>query len=268
MTKTKINLALSAMVVPLCFLLLWQGIAAYTSSPILPSPLAVLEKWYSCVLPVQPYTQDQGSYIAWLFSGEMVQDIYESMYRILSGFFIGLGFALPLGLLIGRHNSLQIYFNPFARLLRSIPASAFLPIAIILLGMGNGPAITLIAFAVFLYILTGVITGIKDAILPREHNDAKPISLVLLAAAPQIISAIRIGMSIAFFLVVVVEVSVTPNGLGHRIFESEEFFAIDKMMSGILTLGILGWLLDSLILHLSNYYLARMNATQKPKESR
>ena len=80
---------------------LWQAVAmlGWVNPQVLPSPLAVVQKWIAYLLPMQPYTE--GSRLAWIFSGELIIDSIGSMYRVLVGFFIGAGLALPIGLAMG-----------------------------------------------------------------------------------------------------------------------------------------------------------------------
>jgi NitT/TauT family transport system permease protein len=94
------------MVVPLLALLVWQWVASagLVHPQVLPAPLAVGRKWVEYLLPLQSFKEQGGANwwswarLSWLFSGELVVDTLTSLYRVVAGFAIGGGLALPLGL--------------------------------------------------------------------------------------------------------------------------------------------------------------------------
>ena len=90
-------------IVPVVVLLFWQALSTFgwINPQILPSPVAVLVKWYEYLIPMQAYTPEAGNYLVWMFSGELPHDAWASLSRVLGGFAIGAGLALPLGLMMG-----------------------------------------------------------------------------------------------------------------------------------------------------------------------
>ncbi|MEG1050927.1 MAG: manganese efflux pump [Janthinobacterium sp.] len=82
--------------VPVAVLLLWQALSTFgwINPQILPSPVAVLVKWYEYLIPMQAYTPEAGNYLVWMFSGELPHDAWASLSRVLGGFAIGAGLAL------------------------------------------------------------------------------------------------------------------------------------------------------------------------------
>ena len=90
------------MVVPLLAIALWQWVAAagLVNPQVLPAPAAVWRKWVEYLLPLQPMT-GEGAWLAWALSSELVVDTAASLYRVVVGFAIGAGLALPLGLAQG-----------------------------------------------------------------------------------------------------------------------------------------------------------------------
>lgn len=98
---------------PLLALVVWEACArAGLMVVVLPAPSAVAAKWWDSLLPMQPYDPAQMGYLAWLFSGEMIHDAISSMYRVVVGFLVGAGLALPLGLVMGANPRLYALFNP------------------------------------------------------------------------------------------------------------------------------------------------------------
>ena len=90
-------------IVPVIVIALWQAASGmgFINPQVLPSPLAVVQKWIEYLLPLQPYDPAASSWLAWAFSGELIGDTLSSMYRVLVGFAVGAGLALPFGLVMG-----------------------------------------------------------------------------------------------------------------------------------------------------------------------
>ena len=157
--------------VPLLLLAIWEACArARLVSPIiLPAPSAVAARWWTALRPAEPHDPGTSSYSAWLFSGELVHDAGSSLLRVLVGFLVGSALALPLGLAMGASPRVHQLFNPLVQLLRPIPPIAFIPLAILWFGLGNPPAIFLIALGAFFPVLMNTIAGVRnvDAIYLR-----------------------------------------------------------------------------------------------------
>jgi len=90
-------------VVPVVVIALWQAASSmgYVNPAVLPSPWAVVQKWIEYLLPLQAYDPAASSWLAWAVSGELIGDTLSSMYRVLVGFAVGAGLALPFGLVMG-----------------------------------------------------------------------------------------------------------------------------------------------------------------------
>jgi NitT/TauT family transport system permease protein len=145
--------------IPLIAVMLWHWVAVsgWVNPLILPSPIQVLSKWWEYVCPLTPYTK--GNYLLWLLSGELIQDTSASFFRVTVGFLIGLGLALPLGLVMGASTQLYNVLNPLLQILRPIPPIAYIPLAILWFGLGNPPAFFLISLGAFFPILMN--TGLR-----------------------------------------------------------------------------------------------------------
>ncbi|MES3020681.1 MAG: ABC transporter permease [Pseudomonadota bacterium] len=228
---------------------------------VLPSPLAVLVKWFAYLAPAQPYAA--GNWLGWLFSGELIGDAIGSLYRVALGFVIGAGLALPLGLAMGASARVYNWFNLTIQLLRPIPPIAYIPLSILWFGLGNPPAVFLIALGAFFPVLMNTIAGVRqvDAIYIRAARnlgaDQRTMftRVMLPAAVPYILSGVRIGIGTAFIVVIVSEMIAVNNGLGFRIQEAREFFWSDKIIAGMITIGLLGLAIDSAMNRLNNHLL-------------
>lgn len=233
---------------PLLVLLGWELICrlGFVSPIMLPAPTAIAIKW-----------------VEWLQSGELIVDIGGSLYRVVAGFLLGAGLALPLGLFMGSSPRIYDYFNPVIQVLRPIPPIAWIPMSILWFGLGNPPAIFLISLGAFFPVLMNTIAGVRnvDGIYLRAARNlgagqATVFRRVILpAATPYILAGIRIGIGTAFIVVIVSEMIAVNNGLGYRILEAREFMWSDKIIAGMFTIGLLGLAIDLGMNALNNYLL-------------
>jgi NitT/TauT family transport system permease protein len=240
--------------VPLLVIAIWQsaGALGWLNAKILPTPSAVLEKWIQYAQPTEPFNPENGTYIEWVFSGELPHDLFASTQRIIVGFLIGGALALPLGLLMGASNVVYSIFNPIIQIFRPIPPIAFIPLSILWFGLGNPPAYFLISLGAFFPILMNTISGVRnvDSIYIRAARNLGANGFVLFrrvilpAAMPQILTGVRVGMGVAFICVIVAEMIAVNSGLGYRILEAREFFWSDKIIAGMFTIGLLGLAID------------------------
>ena len=183
--------------------------------------------------------------------------------RILVGFAIGTGLALPLGLFMGARDAIYELFNPIVQVLRPIPPIAYIPLSILWFGLGNPPAFFLISLGAFFPVLVNTIAGVRnvDSIYLRAAMNlgASQATLfrrvILPAAAPYILAGVRVGIGVAFIVVIVAEMIAVNSGLGYRILEAREFFWSDKIIAGMITIGLIGLGIDIGMSRLNNYLL-------------
>jgi NitT/TauT family transport system permease protein len=165
---------------------------------------------------------------------------------------LGAGLALPLGLFMGASPRVYEYFNPIIQVLRPIPPIAWIPMSILWFGLGNPPAIFLISLGAFFPVLMNTIAGVQnvDGIYLRAARNlgagrgAMFRRVILPAATPYILAGVRIGIGTAFIVVIVSEMIAVNNGLGYRILEAREFMWSDKIIAGMITIGLLGLAID------------------------
>lgn len=251
--------------VPMLLLALWQGLSVngIVDPKILPSPVAVLVKWVEYLVPNVPFDPEKSSYLAWLVSGELIGDASASLYRVGLGFMIGMGLALPLGLMMGANDAIYRLINPLIQVLRPIPPIAFIPLSILWFGLGNPPAIFLIAIGAFFPVLMNTIAGVRqvDGIYIRAARSLGAGQwtmfrrVMLPAAMPYILAGMRIGIGTAFIVVIVSEMIAVNNGLGYRILEAREFFWSDKIIAGMISIGLLGLAIDTGMSRLNSHLL-------------
>jgi len=255
----------SGLVAPVVIVALWQLSATLglVNPLVLPSPWAVVLKWIEYALPLTAFDPAAGSWLAWAVSGELLKDTLGSMYRVVVGFLVGAGLALPLGLLMGASQVVYAWLNPLMQLLRPIPPIAYIPLAILWFGLGNAPAVFLIALGAFFPVLMNTIAGVRqvDGIYIRAARNLGAsrstmfVRVMLPAAVPYILSGVRIGIGTAFIVVIVSEMIAVNNGLGFRILEAREYFWSDKIVAGMISIGLLGLGIDIAMNKLNNHLL-------------
>jgi NitT/TauT family transport system permease protein len=245
-------ISLRGIIVPVIALGLWHwlSVSGVFRPEILPSPLAVAQKWVAYLTPAE--ADPAASWSAWLFSSEMLADAYASLRRVLIGFCIGAALALPLGLLMGADRRVNALFNPIVQFLRPIPPIAYIPLSILWFGLGDPPAVFLISIGAFFPLLINTITGVQqvDSIYIRaaQNLGAGKMTMfrrvILPAATPYILTGARIGIGTAFIVVIVAEMIAVNSGLGYRILEAREYLWSDKVIAGMITIGCLGLAID------------------------
>lgn len=254
------------LIVPCILLALWQGVAmaGWVSPQVLPAPSQVAHKWLAYLLPTSPYAgQGAWDWLRWAVSGELLLDAVSSMYRVLLGFLLGAGLGLPLGLMMGAIPLAYRLCNPMLQILRPIPPIAYIPLAILWFGLGNPPAVFLIALGAFFPVLMNTIAGVRqvDGIYLRAARNLGAgqrtlfLRVILPASVPYILAGVRIGIGTAFIVVIVAEMIAVNNGLGFRISEAREYFWSDKIIAGMLSIGLLGLAIDLGMNKLNNHLL-------------
>jgi len=253
------------LIVPAILIALWQASAmlGWVNPQVLPSPLAVVQKWIAYLLPLQPYDPAAGSWLAWAVSGELITDSIGSLYRVVVGFLIGAGLALPLGLAMGASQRVYDWFNVLVQMVRPIPPIAYIPLSMLWFGLGNPPAIFLIVLGAFFPVLMNTIAGVRqvDGIYLRAARNLGAsgstmfLRVILPAAVPYILSGVRIGIGTAFIVVIVAEMVAVNNGLGFRILEAREYFWSDKIIAGMISIGLIGLAIDVGMNKLNNHLL-------------
>jgi NitT/TauT family transport system permease protein len=146
-------------------------------------------------------------------------------------------------------------FDPLLQILRPIPPIAFIPLAILWFGLGNPPAFFLIALGAFFPVLVNTIAGVRhvDAIHLRAARNLGASEwtifrrVILPSAMPYVLSGMRIGIGVAFIVVIVAEMTAVNRGLGYRILEAREYFWSDKIIAGMITIGLIGLAIDAVM---------------------
>jgi NitT/TauT family transport system permease protein len=207
----------------------------YINSLFLPTPTAVLKSGYN------------------LFqNGNLMSDIFASLFRIIWGFLISAVISVPLGLLIGTFKSIEGLLEPILGLMRYMPSAAFIPLVIVWVGLDEPAKIFIIFLGSFFYNILMVADAVKfvptDLIKTAYTLGAtrKDIFFCVIfpATLPNIIDTLRINVATAWNLVVVAELVASSSGLGYRILLAQRFLRIDEIFVGIIVIGLIGLAMD------------------------
>jgi NitT/TauT family transport system permease protein len=235
--------------VPLALLLLWF-VSDFLRPPgfsFLPTFRAVLD-----TLGDWMFNTTDGKYF---YSGKWWLDVVWSLIRVFGGLVVGSALAVLVGLGTLLFPFTEKIVDPIVQMLRPVPKTAFLPFAILLFGLGNGPALFITIYGVFLIVYVQVVMSIK--LVPVDFrraaqmlgaSDAKVLtSVVLPYALPGISAGIRVGASYAWLVLILAEMLAVREGLGYTLWNAYEFMRMDVVVAAMIVIGVFGFLTDRAI---------------------
>jgi len=190
-----------------------------------------------------------------LWGSDLFPQLMESAWRVIASMTIGVVLGAPLGLLIGRSPRLDAVAAPLVFLTYPVPKIVFLPVLLVLLGIGNAPKIALITLIVFFQILVtarDAARGIPAAsLLSVRSLGASRMQVfrhvVFPAALPEIFTALRIGTGTAIAVLFFSESVAGTSGLGYYILDAWGRIAYSEMFAGIIAMALLGVVLYELL---------------------
>jgi NitT/TauT family transport system permease protein len=193
-------------------------------------------------------------------SGRLVNDAIASLFRVSVGFLVSVGVGVPLGLVIGQSLRLRQALLPTVNFFRSLSPLAWIPFAILWLGIGDPPAIFLIFMAaVFPIVLS---TSAAVANIPSVYfRVGRDLGLegtelfrrvTLPAIAPQVITALRVTAGLSWLVVVAAEMIAGTDGLGFAVWDARNGLRIDLLGAAMIVIGGIGVALDRLLVRLTH----------------
>ena len=230
-------------------LVLWEIAAATAFFPPMSFPRvsAILVTWWDLVV-----------------SGELPSQVLPSLWRMFVGYFIGVTLGVGLGLLMGYVRFFYNLLEPITEVLRPIPSPAYLPIVILFLGIDDEMKIFMIAFATVFPVLLNTYSGVRS-VDPIQLQTARTFGVtgrrlltqvVLPAASPYIFTGMRVSLAVALIVMVISEMVAASSGIGYFILAAQRGFKIRDMFAGVLTLALLGYVLNRLFVAIENRVLA------------
>ena len=219
-------------------LLFWQAICAFGDwhEALFPSPLATLL-----------------GFVELIKDGVLFEDVAASLVRFAVGYFASVLLALAAGLILGWYSKVWAYLNPIAQVLRPVSPVAWLPFIVLFFGIGEAPAIVIIFLAAFFPVLLATVAAVQklDPVylkVAQNFGIKEPAvftKIILPAIFPQIATGLHLALGTAWVFLVAGEMVGAQSGLGFLIIDARNNLRADLLMAAILTIGLLGLLLDS-----------------------
>jgi NitT/TauT family transport system permease protein len=181
--------------------------------------------------------------------GNLITNAFTSLERVILGFLIAAGLAIPLGISMARSGSVHDLFDSTMQLLRPIPPLAWVPLALAWFKIGLASMVFIIALGAFFPILLNTLDGVKSVkrnwiesaeILGANQRQVM-LKVVLPGAAPTIWTGLRVGFGIAWMCVVAAEMMPgTNSGLGYLIMSSYNWGQVQVIIAGMIVIGLIG----------------------------
>jgi NitT/TauT family transport system permease protein len=192
-------------------------------------------------------------------SGRLLNDTIASLFRVSAGFLLAVALGIPCGLLLGHSARGRQAFLPIVNFFRSLSPLAWIPFAILWLGIGDAPAIFLIFMAAFFPIVlstTAAVAGIPSVFfrVARDLGISGPrllTGVTLPAIAPQVITTLRVVAGLSWLVVVAAEMIAGRDGLGFAVWDARNGLRIDLLAAEMLVIGVIGVALDRVLVQLT-----------------
>lgn len=219
-------------------LVLWEVVARTTQSPeLLPPPTAVAT-----------------TFVEMLASGQLVRAVYDSSSRILVGYLIGAVAGICTGLVLGGIRAVDQTAGLVFEFLKGIPPIALVPLVVIWLGIGEASKYAIVAYLVWIVVAISTAVGAREVPLLRLRagaflglsRSAVFLRIVLPSCLPYVIAGMRSAIGFAFVALVSAELIAANSGIGQIIMDSRFSLQTARMIVGLLVLGALGALTQTL----------------------
>jgi nitrate/nitrite transport system permease protein len=227
----------------LLLIVIWQGVSIVTKNEI-PTPAAT-----------------------WLIFQEMISDpfydygpndkgigvqLWSSLKRVLTGFILGSVIAIPMGMLMGSNKVAMNLFNPLVQVFRPVSPLAWFPLGLLAFKNAEGATIFIITITSLWSTLINTAFGVSS--IPQDHKNVstafgfskwKYITKIMIPyALPHIITGLRLSIGVAWMVIVAGEMLSGGMGIGFFVWDSWNALSLEKIMIAILTIGVVGLLLD------------------------
>ena len=232
--------------------LAWQFLSTFVFNPFLiPPPAEVIR-----------------TAVPMMLSGEILADVSISMVRVLVGFLTGSLVGIVLGVLLGRIRLLHDLLDPIIELLRYLSPTAMIPIAVIWFGIGEMSKYFLIFWGTFFIVVINTVAGVWRAPLARQRAaeclGASRVQIFVLvvipSAVPYIVTGMRVAMASSFMSIIPAEILAADSGIGYLLQKSSMLLQTNRIFVALLTICILGFVVDRLFRFFVDRVLARYMA--------
>ncbi|MBH3430137.1 ABC transporter permease [Pseudomonas alkylphenolica] len=194
------------------------------------------------------------SLVELLGQGEVYEHVWVSLKRILIGLLLALLIGVPLGLLVGSYRYLEAATTPAFQFLRMISPLSWMPVVVMLMGVGDQPIYFLLAFAALWPILLNTAAGVRQ-LDPRWLQLSRSLSatrwetlckVIVPGVIGHVLTGVRLAIGILWIVLVPCEMLGVSAGLGYFILDTRDRLAYSELMAMVLLIGVLGFMLDAL----------------------
>jgi NitT/TauT family transport system permease protein len=227
-------IALISLAVPLT---LWAIVsyAGWVPPMFLPTPTAVLQAGINMFV-----------------NNNLAIDVLMSCGRVLAGFLAAALIGVPMGIAMGTFQSMNSLFAPFVGTVRYMPVTAFVPLIVIWIGLGEDAKVLIIMLGVVLYNAIMVADAVK--FIPNEMINVAYtlgatrrdvlLGVIVPATFPSVLDTLRVNISGAWNYLVIAELLAAQSGLGFKIIQAQRFLQTDKVLFCIVLIGLIGLVID------------------------
>ena len=245
--KERLDDIITPLVTALILLVLWQIIATVTNSP-LPGPLKVVQETWTLIL--YPFYDRGGT------DKGMALQVFESLKRVATGYFLAAIVGISLGILVGVNKRLSKGLDPIFNILRTVPPLAWVPISLAALQQNQPAALFVIFITAIWPILINTAVGVRQ--IPQDYNNVAQVlqlpkseyffKILIPSALPYIFTGLRIAIGLAWLAIIAAEIVMSGIvGIGFFIWNAYQNGQVSEIILALVYIGLVGWLLDKLV---------------------
>jgi len=198
--------------------------------------------------------------------GTLLQATKETFGAALAGMALGAALGIACGIAFGLWRLLASLMRLSTEALRPIPSVALIPLALLVYGFGYRMEIAVVAFACFwplLIVTESAVRGIEPRLIEVSRAlglglAARIVKIVLPATLPRVFVGLRLAAAVALVVAVTVEITANPIGLGYALIVAQESMKPDRMFVFLLWIGLIGWLINAVLLRAQQRWFGRM----------
>lgn len=204
-----------------------------------------------------------GSFLRLTGDGTLLKHVGASLLRVVEGFLLALAIALPVGIAMGLSQVARGLLEPLLELLRPIPPIAVIPLAMLWFGIDEFSKVAIITYGAFFPVLVNTMAGFSE-VEPVLIRAAQTLGatrfqifrdVIIRSAFPFMVVGARLGMGMAFIVLVAAELIASSEGLGYLINDARYRFKTDEIFLGMACIGVLGFLLNKILLEVERRIL-------------
>jgi len=225
---------------PIVLLVLWEVCARFgvIDTRFFPAPSQIIRTLFTMIQ-----------------SGELQVHLMASLQRLGLGFLTGGIPALIIGVVMGLNSTIRAMIDPLISATYPIPKSSILPLALLVLGLGEASKVFMVAIGVFYPVAMNAMTGVRQInsiYLDVGHNFKASRfdifrTIALPGAMPMIMTGIRLGVGMGLVLIAIAEMVGARSGLGFLIWNAWETFSVEQMYVGLFVIALIGFVLTVIV---------------------